>query len=90
LFQVRAFPTCILLGANGTVQEYLVGYDPKLADNLPLKIEQLLAGENLARQELEAYERERAAYEERLSEALVDSSSDTEPAEVAGRGANRG
>jgi len=38
---------------------------------------------------LEAYERERAAYEERLSEALVDGSSDTEPAEVAGRGTQR-
>lgn len=89
VFQVRALPTCILLGADGTVQEYRVGYDPKLADNLPLKIEQLLAGENLATKELEAYERERAAYEERLSEALVDSSSDAEPAEVAGRDAKR-
>jgi thiol-disulfide isomerase/thioredoxin/outer membrane lipoprotein-sorting protein len=89
VFQVRALPTCILLGTDGTIQEYHVGYDPHLADNLPLKIEQLLAGEDLATKELEAYERERAAYEERLSEALIDRANETDPAEVAGRGTKR-
>lgn len=72
IFQVRGLPTSVVLGPDGTVQDYHVGFDAKLDETLPLKIEKLLAGENLAQQELEAYQKEVQAFEARLAEALVD------------------
>lgn len=71
-FQVRGLPTSVVLGPDGTVQDYHVGFDAKLGETLPAKIEKLLAGENLAQQELEAYEKEKQAFEAKLAEALVD------------------
>jgi thiol-disulfide isomerase/thioredoxin len=72
LFQLEGLPTTIVLGPDGTVQDYHVGYDPKLAETLPAKIDRLLAGENLAREELERYDAEKRAYDERLSEVLAE------------------
>jgi thiol-disulfide isomerase/thioredoxin len=73
VFHLEGLPTMIVLGRDGTVQDYHVGFDPKLADTLPAKLERLLAGENLAQHELERYQDEQQAYEERLSEVLVES-----------------
>ncbi len=53
-----ALPTMIVLGADGTIQDYHLGYDQHLAETLPRKIDQLLAGENLAQKELESHEQE--------------------------------
>jgi thiol-disulfide isomerase/thioredoxin len=72
VFRVEVLPTMIIMGADGTVQEYNVGYDPLLAESLPRKIEKLLAGENLAKATIEAHERAQKEYDERLQEALVD------------------
>jgi thiol-disulfide isomerase/thioredoxin len=72
LFQLEGLPTTVVIGADGTVQDYHVGYDPNLATALPAKLDKLLAGENLARAELDAYEQERRAFEERLRAALVN------------------
>lgn len=72
VFHLQGLPTMIVLGSDGTIQDYHVGYDPKLTETLPAKLKQLLAGENLAQQELDAYEQERQAYEERLTEVMLD------------------
>ncbi len=74
VFHLQGLPTMIVLGADGTIQDYHVGYDPQLTETLPGKLERLLAGDNLAQQELDAFEREKQAYEQRLSEVLVESS----------------
>jgi thiol-disulfide isomerase/thioredoxin/outer membrane lipoprotein-sorting protein len=83
VFQVRALPTSVLLGPDGTVQDYHVGYDPQLAETLPQKIEKLLSGENLAQQELDAYREQQEDYQQRLSEALAETDSQDDAAEVA-------
>ncbi len=84
VFELQGLPTTIVIGQDGTVQDYHIGYDPALPETLPAKLDKLLAGENLGRAELEAYEQEKAAFEKRLSEVLVDSESAGEP-EVASR-----
>jgi cytochrome oxidase Cu insertion factor (SCO1/SenC/PrrC family) len=60
--RVEAFPSLALLGKDGTVQSYEVGFSPRLAETLPAKLNALLAGSNLAEQEIrkikEAYEQE--------------------------------
>ncbi len=61
----------IILGADGTVQAYEIGYNANLAETLPKTIDQLLAGENLADQRLAEYRRLRTEYERRLNEATV-------------------
>jgi len=73
VLHLEGLPTTVVLGADGTIQDYHVGFDPKLTESLPPKLERLLNGDNLAQQELEAFEREKQAYEERLSKVLVDS-----------------
>jgi hypothetical protein len=86
VFQVQALPTSVLLGADGSVQDYHVGFDAQLAHTLPKKIDSLLAGENLAQQEIDAYQQERAEFEKRLSEVLVDAPQADEAAEIARQG----
>lgn len=85
VFRVRALPTSVILGTDGTIQDYHVGYDASLVETLPQKIEKLLNGENLAQQELDAFRQEQQEYERRLSEVLVDAGepADEEAAEVA-------
>jgi thiol-disulfide isomerase/thioredoxin len=72
LFQLEGLPTTIVLGRDGTVQDYHIGYDAELAQKLPAKLEKLLAGENLAQPELDAYELEKKEFEARLSEVLIE------------------
>ena len=67
----QAGPTMIILGTDGTVQAYEIGYKADLAETLPKKIDQLLAGENLADQTLASYRRLRADFERHLAEATV-------------------
>lgn len=68
LFQLEGLPTTIVLGADGTVQDYHVGYDANLAETLPAKLEKLLAGENLAQAQLDEHERAKQEFEARLEE----------------------
>jgi hypothetical protein len=63
VFRVRALPTSLILGTDGTIQDYHVGYDANLVESLPQKIEKLLNGENLAQQELDAFRQEQQEYE---------------------------
>jgi thiol-disulfide isomerase/thioredoxin len=72
VFRIEGLPTMVVLGRDGTVQDYHVGYDAQVAETLPAKIEKLLAGENLAQQELDAYEQAQQAFEKRIAEVLVE------------------
>ncbi len=72
VFQVEGLPTTIVIGRDGTIQDYHIGYDPNLAQTLPAKLEKLLTGENLAKAELEAYELQKQEFEARLSEVLIE------------------
>jgi len=72
VFQLEGLPTTIVIGKDGTVQHYHVGYDAKLAETLPGQLDKLLAGENLAQPVLDKYEEEKKAFEQRLSEVLAE------------------
>ena len=82
VFQVEGLPTTIVLGRDGTVQDYHVGYDPQLPETLPAKLDRLLAGENIAQAELDAYATQKREFEERLAEVLIE---DGQTPEVASR-----
>ena len=69
-FDLEACPTTILLGANGTVQDYKLGFEPDLAKTLPKKIDELLAGTDLAQQAIAKFEREREQFKRRKMEEL--------------------
>jgi thiol-disulfide isomerase/thioredoxin/outer membrane lipoprotein-sorting protein len=71
VFKVQKWPTMIILGTDGTVQAYEIGYKADLAETLPITIDRLLAGENLADQTLAGYRRLRGDFERRLAEATV-------------------
>lgn len=72
VFHLQGLPTMIVLGPEGTIQDYHIGFDPNLTETLPPKLERLLAGHNLAQQELDKHELEKQAYEERLAEVVID------------------
>lgn len=72
VFRLEGLPTMVILGRDGTIQDYHVGYDPHLTETLPPKLERLLAGDNLAREELDKFDEEKQAYQERVAEVLVD------------------
>jgi thiol-disulfide isomerase/thioredoxin len=71
VFAIQVLPTMVVLGTDGTVQDYRVGYDAELATTLPAKIEKLLAGENLAQQQLAEYQQALEEYDQQLQKALV-------------------
>jgi thiol-disulfide isomerase/thioredoxin len=72
VFRLEGLPTMIVLGSDGTIQDYHIGYDPKLTETLPPKLERLLAGDNLAGQELDKHKQQQQAYQERLAEVVID------------------
>jgi thiol-disulfide isomerase/thioredoxin/outer membrane lipoprotein-sorting protein len=71
VFQVQGLPTMVILGPDGAVEDYHIGYDPNLATTLPAKIEQLLKGESLAKAELEKHQQKLAEYQKMEAEATV-------------------
>jgi thiol-disulfide isomerase/thioredoxin len=60
VFRLEGLPTMVVLGRDGTVQDYHVGYDAQVAETLPAKIEKLLGGYNIAQAQLDAYKLARA------------------------------
>jgi thiol-disulfide isomerase/thioredoxin/outer membrane lipoprotein-sorting protein len=70
-FQVEGLPTMLVLGPDGTVEDYHVGYDAQLAKTLPPKLKKLLEGESLAKEELETYQKKLAEYKAEEEAALV-------------------
>jgi thiol-disulfide isomerase/thioredoxin len=72
VFRLEGLPTMIVLGRDGTIQDYHVGYDARLAETLPGKLDRLLAADNLAQEVLDAFEQEKQAYESRLAEVQLE------------------
>lgn len=56
VFKVQGLPTMVILGADGKVQAFEVGYKEKLATELPVKLNKLLDGKNLYEEAFAAYE----------------------------------
>lgn len=71
LLKVAGLPTTVVLGKDGTVQHYDVGYKPDLVEQLTGRLEKLLAGEDLAQQERRRYEAQRGQYERLRAEVAV-------------------
>jgi thiol-disulfide isomerase/thioredoxin len=55
LFMVDAYPTRILVGPDGTVQDCESGVNAKVTTELPEKMEKLLSGGNIAKDALKEY-----------------------------------
>jgi thiol-disulfide isomerase/thioredoxin/outer membrane lipoprotein-sorting protein len=56
VFKVAGLPTMVILGPDGKVQAFEVGYKENLATELPVKIKKLLDGKNLYDDAFAAYE----------------------------------
>ncbi|MEN6405114.1 MAG: redoxin domain-containing protein [Thermoguttaceae bacterium] len=75
-----ALPITLVLGPDGVIQDGRMGYDPKLAEELPAKIDQLLAGRNVYEKPLKEYQEKLARYAEMLERAYAGESPAIEPA----------
>jgi thiol-disulfide isomerase/thioredoxin len=71
IFQVQGLPTMVILGADGAVEDYHIGYDANLAETLPKKIDRLLSGESLAKEELDKFKGQLEEYKKKEADALV-------------------
>jgi outer membrane lipoprotein-sorting protein/thiol-disulfide isomerase/thioredoxin len=71
VLHVEGLPTMVVLGPDGAIEDYHVGYDAQLAETLPPKLKTLLDGGSLAKEELEKYEQARKAYDDELATAAV-------------------
>jgi peroxiredoxin len=67
-FQVDGIPNMLILGTDGKVQDNEVGFNPNLAEDLPQRIEKLLAGESIYEETLARYEDRRTEYEQTLNQ----------------------
>src|SRR4029079_2665422 len=72
IFKVESLPTMVILGPDGTLQDYHLGFDADLAQTLPQKIQRLLDGESLAQEVLNQYQQAQQEYEKQLSENLAE------------------
>jgi hypothetical protein len=87
VLQVQVLPTMVVLGIDGTVQVFHMGYDAELAETLPKKIDELLGGANLAQQELDRYQEALKAYDAELDKELADAGSGEAQPEIARKNA---
>jgi thiol-disulfide isomerase/thioredoxin/outer membrane lipoprotein-sorting protein len=80
VLHVEGLPTMVVLGPDGSIEDYHIGFDAKLAETLPAKINKLLAGESLAKEELDKYREAQKKYDDEFNEAVIsdaDTSSNT-------------
>jgi thiol-disulfide isomerase/thioredoxin len=70
-YMANAIPQTVLVGKDGTVQVVRIGLSPDLEDALSKELEALLAGKNLAAEEL-AKARKKAEEKARAAEAPTD------------------
>jgi len=71
VFRVEGLPTMFVLGTDGRLQVFEVGYKEDLAEVLPGQIERLLKGEDFAENALKKYDAEREEYNKKASEAII-------------------
>lgn len=74
-FGIESIPSLFVLGPDGTVQDNEVGANPQLAEELPGRIERLLAGESI-------WEESLRRYEERLRQHQQSAAAGTEQVEL--------
>ncbi len=67
VFQIPFAPTLVVLDAQGVLHIFEVGANPNLAEQLPVVLGRLLAGENLAAELLAHYENDLATYHRALA-----------------------
>ena len=60
--QFTGIPTLFVIGADGVVQHCEIGGNPRIAEELPAKIDALLAGENIYEKSLREFEEQMDAY----------------------------
>lgn len=89
LFQIPWAPTLVVLDGDNVVQMYQVGANANLVGELPLVLEQLLAGEDVAGVILDQFRRERTRYEEALERGEPETKSAADGASLASRSAPR-
>jgi hypothetical protein len=78
LFRIPWAPTLVVLDGNNVVQNYEVGVNPNLVAELPLVLEQLLAGQDVAGVILDQFRHERTRYEQALERGEPDRESAAE------------
>ena len=69
---ISGIPTLVLVDAKGVIQYMETGVRPDLGEQLRLRIERVLAGENVYREPLEIYERELNQFQEVFAKCLQD------------------
>jgi len=79
-FQVEGIPCLYVLGPDAIVEDNEIGVNPHLADELPARLERLLAGESIYEETLRRYEQKRTEYEQSLESQASDSAATGQPA----------
>ncbi len=74
-FKFSGIPTTFVIGPDGIVQDCESRGDPKFIEELPSKIEKLLAGENIYEKPLKAYQEQLERYAKTMENAENESSS---------------
>lgn len=70
LFMVQAIPASFLIGKDGRVQDYQLGFQANLETELPAKIEKLLAGEDIYQAAQAQFQEKVRQYEAALQRAM--------------------
>jgi hypothetical protein len=68
---IAGYPTTIILGPDGIVQDFEAGANPQLTTLLPAKLEKVLNGEALYKEVLAEHEKRLKEYEQSLQEPQV-------------------
>jgi thiol-disulfide isomerase/thioredoxin/outer membrane lipoprotein-sorting protein len=71
VFKVPGWPAMVILGPDGDVQDFELGFKADLATTLPKKIDRLLAGENLADETLAKFDLERQDFDRRKTQEMA-------------------
>ena len=54
-FLIEGLPTTVILGPDGVVQDFEAAYNPDLAEQLAVKVDRVLAGQNIYEETLKEY-----------------------------------
>ena len=68
--QFTGIPTLFMIGEDGVVQHCEIGGDPRIAEELPAKIDALLAGENIYEKSLREFEEQMEEYAKMIKAQL--------------------
>lgn len=84
-FGVEGIPNMFVLGPDGTVQDNEVGFNPRLAAEMPHKLDKLLAGESIYEETLRDYQQRLAEYEEAMQQPAEGAGGPVTEVEIAPR-----